>query len=127
MLFAVVVASLVAILAGSLVFLGQLLWQARGGQGEDQDLRALLAERGSLTPLEAAQSLGIPVVAADRRLRRLVDDRRVRMEIDLGIGALRFLPVGRASAVRSPLTPAQGGAPLLGPPVPRRRPESTAR
>ena len=117
MLFAVVVATLVAILAGSLVFLAQLWWQAQGSRTDDEDLRSLLWAKGSLTPLEAARALAIPVVAADRRLRRLVDDQKVKMEIDLAIGALRFMPVGpNPAAARSSLTPA----------LAKRRPQSTA-
>lgn len=118
MLFAVVVASLSAVLAGSLVFLAQLWWQTRRHSVDDGDLRKLLWAKGSLTPGQAAEALSISVAAADRRLRRLVDDQDVRMEIDLGIGALRFLPVGSLPlAARSPLAPS----------LPRRGPQSTAR
>lgn len=128
MLFAVVVATLVAILAGSLVFLAQLWWQTRVNRGDDEDLRRLLWAQGSLTPVEAARALTITVAAADRRLRRLVDDQKVRMEIDLVIGALRFSPVGaHPLAARSPVTPARGGLALVEPAPPKRRSQSTAR
>lgn len=127
MVFALVVATLVAILAGSLAFMAQILWGTRNSRAQDQALRELLLARGSMTPLEAAAALGISVPAADRRLRRLVDDQRVKMEIDLSIGALRFALVGAQGPLRASPTPAK----LEGNPakvvVPSRKTPSAAR
>jgi hypothetical protein len=112
--FAVLVSALVAILAGSLVFLFQAYLATQKDRGPDDALFARLDAAGSLTPLAAAAALGISVFEADRRLRALVDDERVKMEIDLVEGALRFVRLGASEAAasysRSAVTPATSEA-----------------
>lgn len=108
--FAFLVATLVAILAGSLAFLGQLLWRLRRGADRRSPIQQLLEARGSLTPGEAAEALGLSVVAADHALRSLVDDHQVRLTLDVAAGALRFHAV-RAKVPRSrPAVPVEAPA-----------------
>lgn len=93
MLLSIVLAALIAVLASSLVLLAQGLAAKR----LERDARraraiwALAATRGgSVTPAEAAAHLGVPLYAASRLLRSMVDDTYVRMDIDDRAGVLRF-------------------------------------
>jgi hypothetical protein len=92
-LFAIVVAALIAAIAGCGVVIVQSLIQ-RAVLKESMRMRQVteLARRagGIVTPLGVAQELSITPLDADRLLRSMVDDEHLSMDIDVDKGELRF-------------------------------------
>jgi hypothetical protein len=92
-IFALVVAALIAALSGSLVLLIQGLLARR--ELKDVQKRRQVAEfarktGGVVTPLSVAKELNLTPLEADRLLRSMVDDVHLSMDIDVHQGELRF-------------------------------------
>lgn len=103
MLYAVVVAALIAFSAALLVMIGETLLRHRNARRLDREKRILdLARRtgGVVSPSEVARHLHSSVLEANRLLRRMVDDVRVTVEIDAQRGELRFLFTDLANETR---------------------------
>lgn len=94
MLLALIIASLAAAMAGSGVFFAQAMEQARRQAARAQGLRLLQdaqQKKETLTPRWAAQHLNIPLWAAERLLRFLVEDGIAKVQVGFDAVELRFV------------------------------------
>jgi hypothetical protein len=92
-IFALVVAALIAALSGSLVLLVQGLLARRALKDDARRRQVTEFARktgGVVTPLSVAKELNLSPLDADRLLRSMVDDVHLTMDIDLHQGELRF-------------------------------------
>src|SRR5262249_23027258 len=92
-LFALVVAALVAALSGSIVLLAQGLLARKAIKDDARRRQATEFARktgGVVTPLSVAKELNLSPLDADRLLRSMVDDVHLTMDIDVHQGELRF-------------------------------------